>query len=241
MLGSSFIQNLKRTVQSHETVYQRTRGRETVFLPYPTATCLFDALSKRNSAHAEHRFHLLRVIVLEYQHGDRPTLWLTLALRAFAPMLRSLGKRLPEGSVDEREQAMHVAFAEAVHGLRIRREGGPVFPLSTLRRAMIRALLSDRVEGDPADEVDFDEEAPECASAAHLDSPQFVRCLAAEVGGFFAQEPGGGDVALLLAGGETLAEQAERLSSEKMTAYGLEKRRHRTVARVRRQIAGGRR
>jgi hypothetical protein len=232
---STFVRSLEVTVRKHETVYQRARERETAFLPYPTATSLFDALSKRSPSD-DGRWVLLRTIVLEYQRPGHHGLWLALSLRAFGPILRSIEADLRREGADRR-QDLHVAFAEALASLRLDRQGGPTFPSLDLRRAVTRSLFPDRTTDEPVEEVELDEGAPECAGSPHVDPPQFVSCLLREIGDLLAKEPGGEDVARVLAGAETAAEQAERLSGPDVTYAGLEKRRHRTLVRVRREAS----
>jgi hypothetical protein len=157
-------------------------------------------------------------------------------------MLGNLRARSRGRDADERDQALHVAFAEALGRLRIAREAGPAFPLMTLRRALERALF-----GRPADrEAELEAETAFCHAgrrrqAPHEDPPQYVHLLAREVGELVARRSGSDDPVRVLAGVETLAEQVSRQASAHVTGACLEKRHRRVVEAVRGELSRRRR
>jgi len=227
----ALLQSLASTVRLHEPEYRRVRDRDPVLLPYASASVLFDVLATDVRRDPDGRRRVLRAIVLEYQRTRHP-LWHALAFRGLAPMLGGLRARLRHLEEDQREQELHIAFIEGIGRLRLDRAGGPTFPLLTLRRAIARALFaSGRSEPEAGEEVAFDEGAPWCAPAPHEDPSPFVHCLAREVGALLGE-----DVVRVLAGGETLDEQAERLATAGETYEGLRKRHRRGISRARREL-----
>jgi len=233
----TLIQSLRSTVRKHDATYQQAREREQVLAPYLTGVVLFDALSSQSELDAEARQPLLRVVVLEYQVARHPV-WHALAACALQPMLatlRSCVRRLDE---EDRDQALHTAFIEGIGRLRLRRDHGSGFPLLTLRRGIERVLIgaegAKRKRGD--EEVPF-EEAEGCLPSPHLEPQPFVQCLAREVSELVARRDGGEDLVRVLAGAETLGEQAERLASAEVSYDRLQKRHRRALDGVRRQLA----
>jgi hypothetical protein len=153
-------------------------------------------------------------------------------------MLGRLRARARGRDARERDQELHIAFAEALGRLRIAREGGPVFPLLTLRRALERALFVKQTR----DEEHLEDEAAfrrlrRRKQAPHEDPPQFVHVLAREVGELLVRRSGSDDPVRVLAGAETLAEQVERRSTEGLTEACLERRHRRAVEAVRGDLA----
>jgi hypothetical protein len=153
-------------------------------------------------------------------------------------MLARLRARSRGRDARERDQELHVAFAEALGRLRVARVGGPVFPLMTLRRALERALFPRRTD----DEEQLDEESAfrrirRPKPAPHEDPPQFVHVLAREVGALLVRRSGSDDAVRVLAGAETLAEQVERRSTADLTKARLEKRHRRALETVRGELA----
>jgi hypothetical protein len=236
-----FIQSLRSTVRKHDAHYQRAREREPVLAPFATGAVLFDALSTESTLDSDARQALLRVVVLEYQSGRHP-LWHALAVRGLEPMLARLRSDLRRLDEDDCEQALHTALIEGIGRLRVHRDGAPGFPLLTLRRGIERALIAaERAKRELGDgEVTFDECADACAPSPHQDPPQFVQCLARELGELIARRRGGEDAVRVLAGAETLAEQAERLSSTEVSYDCLQKRHRRALDGVRRDLSGRR-
>jgi hypothetical protein len=234
---TTLIQGLRSTITKHDAVYQRARERDQVLAPHTTAVALFDALSTESALGSDARKTLLRTIVLEYQEARHP-LWHALAVRALEPMIAGLRSRLRLLDEDDREQALHMAFIEGISRLRIH-SGAPGFPLLTLRRGIERAVISaERTKRElGAGEVAFDECDDACVPAPHLDPPQFVQCLARELSEVVARRTGGEDVVRVLAGAETLGEQAERLASTEVSYDCLQKRRRRALDGVRRELA----
>lgn len=231
MSSPTLLQRLGGTVRRHDAEYQRVRAREPALGPHATACALFDALAADVRVDPDGRQLVLRTVVLEYQSTRHP-LWHALAVRALSPMLGSLRAGLRGRDADEAEQDLQVAFVQAIGRLRLDRAGGPTFPLLTLRRAIARALFApDREEPDPGREVTFADDTPGCAPSPHEDPPPFVHCLAREVGGWVGE-----DAVRVLAGAETLAEQAERLAPAGDTYEGLQKRHRRAVGRARRDL-----
>jgi hypothetical protein len=213
------------------------REREACFAPHPTASALFDAFEPRSALDWDARRVLLRLIVLEYQRARHP-LWYALAARGLEPMLARLRARSRRRDAEERDQELHMAFADALGRLRVAREGGPVFPLMTLRRALERALFPKRTD----DEAELEEESAfirirRRKQAPHEDPPQFVHVLAREVGELLVRRSGSDDAVRVLAGAETLAEQVERRSTEDLTKACLEKRHRRALEAVRGDLA----
>ena len=236
MNHTTLNQSLRSTVRKHEATYQRAREREQVLAPYATGVVLFDALSTESEFDSEARQALLRVVVLEYQVARHP-LWHALAASALQPMLASLRSRVRRLDEEDRDQALHAAFIEGIGRLRLRRDGAG-FPLLTLRRRIERVLIgAERTTRELGDaEVPFDEGAEACAPSLHHEPHQFVQCLAREVSELVVRRHGGEDVVRVLAGAETLGEQAERLSSEDMSYQCLKKRQRRAVVGVRRDL-----
>lgn len=233
---TAFIQRLRSTLPKYEPEYQRVRGREPILAAWSTALDLFDGLAKQSKLDAGARTPLLRVVVLEYQVRRHP-LWHALAVCTLQPLLGGLGGRLRRLDRDDREQALHAAFIQALGTLRLGGAGKP-FPFLTLRRSIERALISmERTERELGDgEVSFDEEAEACAPAPHEEPQPFLQCLAHEVSELVAREPGGEDVVRVLAGAETIPEQVERLASTKVSYDRLLKRHHRALDGIRSEL-----
>ena len=237
MTTASLLQGLGDMARKHDGAYQRVREREAILARHPTASALFDALEPRSALDRDERRVLLRAIVLEYQRARHP-LWYALAARGLEPMLARLRARSRGRDARERDQELHLAFAEALGRLRVARVGGPVFPLMTLRRALERALFPKRSD----DEEELDEESAfrrirRRKQAPHEDPPQFVHVLAREVGALLVRRSGSDDAVRVLAGAETLAEQVERRSTADLTKDCLERRHRRAVAAVRGELA----
>ena len=237
MNHTTLIQSLRSAVRKHDPEYQRARQRAQVLAPYATGVALFDALSPESELRSEARQALLRVVVLEYQVA-RHALWHALAACALQPMLAGLRGRVRHLDEDDREQALHAAFIEELGRLRLRRDA-TVFPLLTLRRGIERALISaERTKRELEDEeVGFDEAAEGCLPPPHLDPTPYVQCLAREIGELVAGWTGGEEVVRVLAGAETLDEQAERLASTHVTYDCLQKRHRRALGGVRRELS----
>jgi len=234
---TTLIQSLRSTLWKHDAEYQRARERAQVLAPHATGVALFDALSPESGLGSEARHALLRVVVVEYQVARHP-LWHALATCGLEPMLGGLRCRMRHLDEDDRDQALHAAFIEGLGRLRLDRRAS-VFPLLTLRRAIERVLVSAeraRRELDD-DEVPFNEEAEGCLPRPHLDPTPYVQLLAREIGELVADHPGGEDVVRVLAGAETLDEQAERLESTELTYDCLQKRHRRALDGVRRQLS----
>lgn len=234
---TTFIQSLRSTVRKHEATYQRAREREQVLTPYATGAALFAALSPASKLGSDARRALLLVVVAEYQVARHP-LWHALAACALQPMLGGLRARLRHLDPEDREQALQTALIEGLGRLRIDR-GAKAFPLLTLRRWMERALIdAERTKRElEEDEVSFDEAAEGCLQAPHLDPTPYVHCLAHEIGELVAERAGGDDVVRVLAGAETLDEQAERLASTEATYECLQMRHWRALDDVRRELS----
>jgi hypothetical protein len=237
MTSTSFLQSLGSTVRKHDAVYRCVREGEALLAPHPTAGALFDAFESRSALDWNARRVLLRVIVLEYQRNRHP-LWYALAARGLEPMLARLRARSRGRDADERDQELHMAFAEALGRLRVAREGGPIFPLMTLRRALERALFARPTD----DEEELEEEsafrrAGRRKQAPHEDPPQYVHVLAREVGELLVRRSGSDDPVRVLAGVETLAEQVQRRSTEHLTKACLEKRHRRALEAVRGELS----
>lgn len=237
MKHTTFIQSLRSTVRKHEATYQRARERTRGLEPYATGVALFDVLSPGSDLGSEARHALLRVVVLEYQ-GARHPLWHALAACALRPMLAGLRRGVRYLDEDDREQALHAALIEGLGRLRLDRST-TVFPLLTLRRGIERALLSaERRNRDlDAEVVPFDEAAEGCLPPPHLDPTPYVHLLAREIGELVADRTGGEDAVRVLAGAETIHEQAERLASTDVTYDCLAKRHRRAVDGVRHQLS----
>jgi hypothetical protein len=235
----TLVQSLRSTVTKHDAVYQRAREREPVLAPHATAVVLFDALSAASELDSDARHALLRVIVLEYQDGRHP-LWHALAARALEPLVEGLRSRVRRLAKEDREQALAMAFIEGISRVRIRRDAVG-FPLLTLRRTIERALIgAERTKRELGDgEVPFDECDDACLPSPHEEPTPFVQCLAREVSELVARHEGGEDVVRILAGAETIGEQAERLSSSDMSYQCLKKRQRRAVDGVRRELVAG--
>jgi hypothetical protein len=238
MTTPSLLQGLRNTVRQHDAAYQHVREREAILAPHPTACALFDALEPRSTLDWDARRVLLRVIVLEYQLARHP-LWYALAARGLEPMLARLRARSRGRDARERDQELHLAFAEVLGRLRVARESGPVFPLLTLRRALERALFPRPTDEEA--ELEEEESAPRRVrrrkQAPHEDPPQFVQLLAREVAVLLVRRSGSDDAVRVLAGAETLAEQVERRSTEDLTKACLEKRHRRALEAVRGDLA----
>jgi hypothetical protein len=235
-IPTAFIQSLRSTLPKHEPEYQRVREREPILAVWSTALELFDGLAKQSKLDAGARTPLLRVVVLEYQVRRHP-LWHALAVCALQPLLGGLGGELRRLDTDDREQALHAAFIQALGTLRLGEAGKP-FPFLTLRRSIERALISmERTERELGDgEVPFDEEAEACAPAPHEEPQPYLQCLAHEVSELVAREHGGEDVVRVLAGVETLPEQAERLAATEVSYDCLQKRHRRALDGIRHEL-----
>ena len=236
MKHTTLIQGLRSTLWKYDAEYQRARERAQVLAPYATGVALFDALSPGSRLGAEARHALLRVVVFEYQAARHP-LWHALAACGLEPMLGGLRCRMRHLDEDDRDQALHTAFIEGLARLRLDRGAG-VFPFLTLRRGIERALVSaERARRElEEDQVPFNEETEGCLPAPHLDPTPYVQLLAREIGELVADQPGGDEVVRVLAGAETLDEQAERLASTELTYDCLQKRHRRALDGVRRQV-----
>ena len=237
MTTTGFLQGLGSTVRKHGAAYRCVREREAILAPHPTASALFDAFEPRSALDWNARRVLLRVIVLEYQRARHP-LWYALAARGLEPMLGRLRARSRGRDAGERDQELHMAFAEALGRLRVARQGGPIFPLMTLRRALERALFARPTD----DEMELEEESAfghigRRRQAPHEDPPQYVHVLAREIGELLVRRSGTADAVRVLAGAETLAEQVERRSTEHLTKACLEKRHRRALEAVRGQLS----
>jgi hypothetical protein len=238
MKRPSLLESFASTVRTYDAVYQGVRDREPLLAAYPTAPALFDALAIDSKLARELRGWLLRLVVVEYQRARHP-LWYALAARALDPMLGGLRARLT-GAAAERDQAVHLAFAEELGRLRVARPDGPPFPLLTLRRALERALFTaadDRARERDEEEAYF-EATRVHTQRPHEDAPQFIECLAHQVGELLVERSGDDGVVRVLAGAETLGEQAERLSTEHVTKACRQRRHHRALERVRGDLSG---
>ena len=236
-MKNSILQSLAGTVNRHAATYLRAREREPLFAAHPTPGAVYDALAIDSGVAGATRAALLRAVVAEYQRGRHP-LWYALAAQGLAPMLGRLRSRL-HGPVDERDQAVHLAFAEELGRLRVARTDG-VFPLLTLRRALERALFTSEADRqrERDDEEAYFEHAGLRTQQPHEDAAPFVACFAREVGGLLVERSGDDRSVRVLAGAETLGEQVERVSSERTTKACIRKRHLRTVERVRGDLSG---
>jgi hypothetical protein len=232
---------LRTTIQKHDAAYQQARARQPALGAYATAMALFDALSidTRRDTRLDSRTQqlLLRVVVVEYQR-DRHPLWHAMAVRGLEPILGNLRALLYERDPEELEQDLQVALIEVLGRLRVVRAGGPIFPFLTVRRAIWRALFErDGASAEPREDAPFDECVLASPHPQHEDAQPFVGCLAREVAERVLRQPGGEGLIRVLAGAETLLEQAERLSWDDATYDRMQKRQRRSLERVRRELA----
>jgi hypothetical protein len=238
----TLLQGLASTVRRHNAVYLRARDGEPRLALYPTGMALFVALSAKSGLDGEARAWLLRVIVVEYQRARHP-LWHALAACGLDPMLGRLRTRIRGVPDADKDQALHLALAEALGRLRVARADGPPFPLLTLRRTLERVLfrmaaVSAREREDAG--APWEDADAVSSSAPHEDAPPFVECFAREVGELLVERSGDDGVVRVLAGAETLREQIERLSSEHGTKACIQKRHYRALERVRGDLSGRR-
>ncbi len=240
------IHGLRCTVLRHEGEYRSAREREPALEPYPTACALFDALAAECKLDSHERHPVLFAIATQYRRARHP-LWHALATRAFEPLLGTLRARVRDRDPEETEQQLQLALAECLAAVRLERRGA-TFPLIALQRGIARKLF-----GAPAmkrgfrhdDELPFDEGSPASLPSPHQDAQPFLHCLAREIGERLAQAAGDDGVVRVLAGAETLPEQAERLAAQQggdvRTVYARQQRRqHRAVETVQTQLRGRR-
>ncbi len=99
-------------------------------------------------------------------------------------------------------------------------------------------MSAERTKRDlDGEEVSFDEAAEGCLPPPHLDPTPYVQLLAREIGELVADRTGGEEAVRVLAGAETLDEQAERLASTHVTYDCLRKRPRRAVAGARHELS----
>jgi hypothetical protein len=237
---TTIIHSERITIRRHESHYQSVREGEPAFAPYATTTALLESLSTESPLDLEQRQPIVRAAILASQRSRHP-LWAAVLLCAFEPMLRNLRARVNPSSPicasdrDELDQQVVVAFLETIRAARVDGEE-PVFA-AVRRRTAYRLFGSVRADREFAEMVSFDELSPECAPNVHADPGPFVQVLAREVAEIMAKREGGADVALSLAGAETLAEQAERLGVPEIVNYEcLRKRRRRAIKQVRDEL-----
>jgi hypothetical protein len=235
------LRTIPATVRRHEPTYQRARATCPAFAPYATATVLLTVLATRDSrVPLDDRQHLVRAVITLHQTARHP-LWQALLLHAFQPMLLSL-RALDRGPAEDRDQRVLLAFLQALENPRLPSQ--PVF--IALRRATARALFhAVRAQSSDFDTVPLDAAVDVPTRPAHADPAPFVTCLAHEMAERLVARDGGDDVARLLAGVETIAEQAERLagdgtpppSGNPISRTSLQQRRHRALFHLRAELA----
>jgi hypothetical protein len=234
----TILRSLSASVRPYDPEYRRLREREPVLAPYATARALLDALSPASPLTLEQRQPVVRAILREQQASPHP-LWQTLLTTAFAPLLGRLRSRL-RYMRDERDQLVLLAFLGVIAHTRVD-ESAPVF--AVVRRATERALFQSvtrrRDEPSDAERIDLDAASRFMSRRPHEDAEPFTACLAHEIADHVVRFRGGEDVVRVLAGAETLADQAERQGSSQGAALEcVRKRRQRAIRHVRRELLG---
>jgi hypothetical protein len=237
---SAVFRSIPATVRHHEPTFQRARTSQPTFACYATATALLESLSINSALPLDERQGLVRAIVGLHQTTRHP-LWQALLLHTFRPMLVSL-RAYDQGPQEDRDQGVVLAFLHALDRARLADQ--PVF--IALRRATARALLQAvRAQRDDVETVPLDATIATLATHAHVDPAPFVACLAHEIAERLLEHKGGADVARVLAGVETIGEQARRLADEEAPSAGrppsigaLRQRRQRALRDLRAEFRG---
>ena len=242
---STLIRSECNFLRRYEFRYRLTRDTEPAFEAYADLTALLEAVAPESPLTIEQRQPVLRAIVLQQQSRHHP-LWAALLMRAFEPLLVNFwhrGKPASFRNVGDREdftQQVVATFLEVIGSVKV--DGSePVF--AVVRRETARRLFGEvrAARETPGETIAFDELAAECAPSPHVDADPFTHLLAREVAGLMADTEGGAEVALTLAGAETLREQAERLgATDDVTYERLKKRRQRAIEHVRAEVSGKR-
>jgi hypothetical protein len=229
--------HLAFTARRHEATFQAARCLEGAFAAYPSATALLDALAPASPLSVPERQVAVEVLIRLHQTTGHP-LWQALLLRAFEPLL--LGLRAKDrGRKGDRNQRVLTAFLTAIAKLRV--DGRPVFV--AVGRAAARTLFQAvRVDSNRLEMVPYDDRARHSLSQATPDP--FTACLANEVAAHVAARKGGDDIVRVLAGVETVAEQAARLAAtasagerEPVSPMCLYKRRELAIRDLRARLA----
>lgn len=224
------LASVESTARRHESLFQRARTTEAAFKPFESATTLLDALATASELEAGARQALVRALVRQHQGAPHP-LWQALLLRAFEPMLLRLRRR-DRGSKDDRDQRVLLAFLQAI--TQLAPSAGPVF--IALARATARELFrAVRSESAYAGDEPFDDGSLAGLPSPHADWQPFVACLAREAVGLLRDCPDGEDLARMLAGVESVAEQATRLGTPPST---YRQRKSRALGELRAELEG---
>lgn len=232
-----FLRTVPAVVRRHEAAFQAARATEPALAPYAPAGALLDALAPTSALSMRDRQPLMQAVLARHKAVPH-ALWQALLVASLEPVLRRLGK-YGRGTKEEREQRVLLAFLEA---LRVVRPTGPIF--LSLRRATTRALFDAlRAEGGSGELVPPDEQLDAGDAPPHADAPPFVACLAREVAAQLLRRPDGEDVARIVTGVETAAEQAARLTAApspgrtaRVTVAGVRQRRHRVMRDLRAKL-----
>jgi hypothetical protein len=232
------ILSLGSTVRNrkHHPEYVRVRAFERFLEPYETPAAVADALADGSPLTVEERALVVRTLLRAHQASStKHPLWQALLLYVFAPMLKHVRARLRADS-DDCDQQVLLGFLEVI--ARTNPDASAV--LLTLRWATARKVFKKlRVELDGPELVSFDENAPECAPAPHLDSPPFVHCLAQEAANMLVEYPGGMAAIRAAVANDNIGDQVQRVpEAEKVTYGGLQRRSHRALKQVREKLNG---
>jgi hypothetical protein len=111
------IESLVSNLSRHAAVYAAARPSHPALASYETVADLLAALDKSSRLSADERDPILIAVATEHQR-TRHALWQAILLKAFAPMLLFLRKRLGKTDDIDLDQAVLLAFLDAARSIR---------------------------------------------------------------------------------------------------------------------------
>jgi hypothetical protein len=175
MTLSTTLDSIKKNVTSShaERVYARARPQHRALAPYETVGALIDATSRGSSLFAIDREALLVVLVTELQRSPE-TLWQSLLLVAFTPMLVRIRTSLRDPGNQDLDQSVLLAFLESARSPVCRS-----YVARNLRLLTQSRIFAERRREHRAPEMEVFEEATHPGDPFGVEAEQ--RAAAAEV------------------------------------------------------------
>jgi hypothetical protein len=135
------IADVRKGLVRYQSQYATGRSEHAELAPFASPEEAAVALDASSNLSEDNRYTLVRAIVAEHEKGAH-SLWGSLLLVAFAPLLLQMRRRLGHPEDEDRDQRVLVAFLKAIRSISAERTGMHV--AVALRRRTQEALVRHR-------------------------------------------------------------------------------------------------